>query len=198
MTLPALRAEVATCTRPCSGEFVCGDLACYKVQGDTTYVLMLDATGHGKQARAVAEIAERTFARVALDDPTTFLALLHDRLRGTRGAAGGLARVDLAKRRLTYAAVGNTAARLIGQRDTEFVCRDGILGDRFRPPKAQSVELWPQDLLVMHSDGISARFSIETLADLRTSQVGRATTVLLTRHGKIHDDAGCAVVRIKA
>jgi hypothetical protein len=193
-----LRAEVATCIRPCAGEFVCGDLACWKAQGDRTFVLMLDATGHGKEARAVAEIAERTFATATLDEPTAFLALLDDRLRGTRGAAAALARLDLAKRQLTYAGIGNTSARVIGARETGLVCRDGTLGQRFRTPTAQSVDLRSKDLLVMHSDGISGRFSGETLADFLTRPVEQVATALLERYGKAHDDTACVVVRVMA
>ena len=198
MIRQALRYEVATSSRPCTGEVVNGDLACWRVIGDSVFVLMLDATGHGSEARAVAETAERVFGASPLGDPGVFLALLDQTLRGTRGAAAALVRLDLVERRLTHAGVGNTSGRLLGQADVQFVCRDGILGQRFRAPKTRSMDLWPNDLLVLHSDGISGRFSLETFADLRESELRQVATRLLDRYGKMHDDAACAVVRVKA
>jgi serine/threonine protein phosphatase PrpC len=48
------------------------------------------------------------------------------------------------------------------------------------------------DLFVLHTDGISSRFSPE---ELRTMDVGAAARRLLASHGKTHDDAACIVVR---
>ena len=198
MTRPALHFDVATRSRPCAGEVVCGDLACWRVIENRVFVLMLDATGHGSEARAVAETAERVFGAAQLGDPTAFLTLLDERLRGSRGAAAALVCLDLVERRLTYAGVGNPSGRVLGQADVHLVCRDGILGQRFRTPKTRSIDLWPNDLLLLHSDGISGRFSVETFVDLRESEVRKVADHLLDRYGKMHDDAACAVVRVKA
>lgn len=198
MTQPALRFEVATRVRPCAGEVVSGDLVCWKLVGASAFVFVLDATGHGKEAQRVAVLAERAFNLASLDDPVAFLVLLDENLRGTRGAAAALARLDASERRLSYAGIGNVSGRLFGARDSHLVCREGTLGQRFRTPKLQSLELGPQDLLVMHSDGISARFSAENFADLQAGQVNTVAAQLLERFGKMYDDAGCAVVRVKA
>lgn len=198
MTQQALRFDIATRARPCTGEVVSGDLACWRVVDDRVFVMILDATGHGTEAHAVAETAERVFGASELGDPAAFLALLDERLRGTRGAAAALVSLDLVERRLTYAGVGNTSGRLLGHADVHLVCRDGILGQRFRNPKTRSMDLWPNDLLLLHSDGISGRFSVETFADLPKGEVRQLATRLLDRYGKMHDDAGCAVVRVRA
>lgn len=197
MSQTILRFDVATRVRPCAGEVVSGDLVSWKQVGDSTFVLTLDATGHGREAHRVAEVAERTFGAANLTDPAEFLLLLDEALRGSRGAAAAVARLDGAERSLSYAAVGNISGRLVGRADYHLVCRDGTLGQRFRSPKLQTCELRPQDLLVMHSDGISARFSTETFADLHTGQAQSVAAQLLERFGKMHDDASCAVVRVK-
>jgi len=198
LSQPVLRFDVATRVRPCAGEFVSGDLVCWKQVGDSTFVLTLDATGHGREAHRVAEIAERVFGAANLDDPAEFLLSLDEALRGSRGAAAAVARLDAAERCLNYAAVGNISGRLLGRGDSHLVCREGTLGQRFRTPKPQTFELRPQDLLLMHSDGISARFSAETFTDLHTGQAQSVAAQLLERFGKMYDDAGCAVVRVKA
>ena len=197
MSQSVLRFDVATRVRSCAGELVSGDLVCWKQVGDSSFVLTLDATGHGREAHRVAEIAERTFGSANLGDPAEFLLVLDEALRGSRGAAAALARLDGAERSLSYAAVGNISGRLVGRGDSHLVCRDGTLGQRFRSPKLQTYELRPQDLVLMHSDGISARFSTETFADLHTGQAQSVAAQLLERFGKMYDDASCAVVRVK-
>ena len=197
-TPPSLRFEVATRVRACAGEFVSGDLVCSRQVGESTFVLVLDGTGHGREAHRVAEIAGRAFDSDSLGDPVAFLTLLDESLRGSRGAAAAVAQLDPIQRRLSYAAVGNISGRVVGRGDSHLVCREGTLGQRFRSPKLQTLELRPQDLLVMHTDGISARFSAENFAELHAGQVDAVATQLLERFGKMYDDASCAVVRVKA
>lgn len=197
MTEPALRFELAVRARPCAGEVVNGDLVCWRLAGESTFVLVLDAAGHGKEARRVAELAQQAFDLAHLDDPAAFLYALDETLRGGRGAAAALARLDSRQRRLHYAGVGNISARVVGNSDTHLVSRDGTLGQHFRLPKVQTLELRAHDVLVMHSDGISGRFSREGFAELTTSEAPYVATQLLERFGRIYDDASCAVVRVK-
>ncbi|HEU5074815.1 MAG TPA: SpoIIE family protein phosphatase, partial [Polyangiaceae bacterium] len=131
MTEPALRFELAVRARPCAGEFVNGDLVCWKLAGASTFVLVLDAAGHGREARRVAELAEDAFGAAHLDDPAAFLYALDEKLRGGRGAAAALARLDSSERRLHYAAVGNISARVVGHGETHLASRDGTLGQHF-------------------------------------------------------------------
>jgi len=193
----ALRCEVAVLCRPCAGHVAGGDLACWRQVGDVVFVLTLDATGHGVQARRVAELAEHAFGETTSFEPAGFLTALDVRLRGTLGAAAAVARIDLAAARLGYAGVGNVSARLWGQVDSELVNRDGMLGQRFRSPRVQQLDLRPRDVLVMHSDGVSQRYTRESLPELHTGAAQTVAARLIERYGKQHDDAGCAVVRLK-
>lgn len=197
MTQTALRFEVAARARPCAGEVVNGDLVCWKLVGEATFVLVVDATGHGKEARHVAELAEHAFGSAQLDDPVAFLALLDERLRGSRGAAAAMARLDASQRLLSYAGVGNISGRLLGREDSPLVGREGTLGQYFRIPKLQTLELAPRDLLVMHSDGISGRFSSKSFLELVSGETPYLATQLLERFGKLYDDASCALVRVE-
>lgn len=197
VTDPALRFEVVARARPCAGEFVSGDLVCSRRVGEATFVLVLDATGHGKEARRVAELAEHAFGLAELDDPVAFLASLDDRLRGSRGAAAAVARLDPRPGRLSYAGVGNVSGRLLGRQDSQLVAREGTLGQHFRMPKLQTLELEPRDLLLMYSDGISGRFSSKSFPELVSGEVPYLATQLLERFGKLYDDASCAVVRVE-
>lgn len=198
MIQPALRFETAIRVRPCAGEVVSGDVVCHKLVGESLFVLVLDASGHGKEAERVAAMAKQAFQASRLDDPVTFMELLDESLRGTRGAAAGMARLDSGERRLSYAGVGNVSGRLLGRADSLLVVREGTLGQHFRLPKLQTLDLEPRDLLVMHSDGISGRFSSKSFPELVSGEVPYLATQLLERFGKLYDDASCALVRIAA
>lgn len=194
---PALRFEVVARARPCAGEFVSGDVVCSRVIGERSFVLVLDATGHGREAHRIAELALRSFQSAELHDPAAVLTLLDATLRGSRGAVAAVACLDSTERLLSYAAIGNISGRLIGQGDSPLNGRDGSLGQHFRVPKVQTLELQPGDLLVMHSDGISARFSRETFPELATGKTPYLAAQLLERFGKFYDDASCALVRVE-
>lgn len=197
VTQPALRFEVVARARPCAGEFVNGDLVRWKQVGEATFVLVVDATGHGKEARRVAELVEHTFDSAELDDPVAFLSSLDQCLRGSRGAAAALARLDADQRRLSYAGVGNVSGRVLGRHDTQLVAREGTLGQHFRMPKLQTLDLESGDLLLMHSDGISGRFSSKSFPELAGAALPFLATQLLERFGKLYDDASCALVRVE-
>lgn len=196
MTESALRFEVVARARPCAGELVSGDLVRWRQVEHATLVLVLDATGHGKEARRVAELAEQAFDSVAFDDPVAILSLLDDRLRGSRGAAAAVARLEPRAARLSYAGVGNVSGRLLGRNDVALAERGGTLGQHFRVPKLQTFELEPRELLVMHTDGISGRFSSENFPELASAEAPYLATQLLERFGKLYDDASCALVRV--
>lgn len=198
VTQPALSFDVAARARPCAGEYVSGDVVCSRLVGESTFVLVLDATGHGKEAHRVAELAERSFKSAELGDPAVFLTLLDETLRGSRGAVAAVACLHPSQRRLSYAAVGNISGRLMGRGDSQLVFREGSLGQHFRVPKVQTLELEPEDLLVMHSDGISGRFSRDSFPELATAETTYLATQLLERFGKLYDDASCALVRVEA
>lgn len=197
VTQPALRFEVVARARPCAGEFVSGDVVGTRVIGASTFVLVLDATGHGREAHRVAELASRSFESAELHDPAAVLTLLDATLRGSRGAVAAVACLHSIERLLSFAAVGNVSGRLIGQSDSPLAGRDGNLGQHFRVPKVQTLELKPGDLLVMHSDGISGRFSRESFPELAAGKAPYLAAQLLERFGKLYDDASCALVRVE-
>jgi serine/threonine protein phosphatase PrpC len=82
------------------------------------------------------------------------LAQLDAGLRGTRGAAIGLARLQ--GRRLRYAGVGNT--RALRWRGTQFLrlsSQCGIVGDGLQGPVCEEeIDLLPGDWLLLYTDGL--------------------------------------------
>jgi hypothetical protein len=129
------------------------------------------------------------------DDLEELLKLLHERSRGTRGAAAGLAVINRASGRLTFAGLGNIHIRVLGTNKWRGVSRDGILGERMRHFLPQSVALACGDLVVMASDGISESSRSSSLVRGSSLSASELCDRLLEESGKRTDDASCVVVK---
>jgi len=188
--------DVALCVRPKLGEAVCGDVAFRVDRQEGVVLLVVDATGHGPAARDAAARVEAAVRASSATDPADLLELLDRALRGHVGAAAGVAHIDVSGRRLAYAGVGNVSARVVGHKEVRLVNRDGILGQRFRAPMEQHIDLHPMDAIVLHSDGISEHFDSKSFPELAWAPAARVAALLLSRFGKQHDDASCLVARM--
>ena len=187
--------DVALCVRPKLGEVVCGDAAFRVDRQGGLLLLVVDGTGHGPEARDAAARVEDTVRASSATEPAILLDLLDRALRGYVGAAAGVVRIDASGRHLVYAGIGNVSARVVGTKEVRLVNRDGMLGQRFRTPREQHIELQPTDAIVMHSDGISEHFDSGSLPELAWAPAARVAALLLSRFGKRHDDASCLVAR---
>jgi len=191
-----MRLEVAVCVRPMLGEAVSGDTAFSVERGGGVVLTLVDGTGHGPAARIVAERAEATVRGSTVNEPSALLERLDDAFKGLVGAAAGVARFEPEQKLLVYAGVGNVVARVGGREEVRLVSAHGILGQRFRVPVEQRLELEERDVFVMHSDGISERFDHEVFPELVYAPAAKIAKELLSRYGKDHDDASCLVARV--
>lgn len=209
---------VAGLTRPLSGETACGDAwaarlapsaAAEVLSADALsakapvssagarplLVMLCDGLGHGPLAARASEQAVAAFHRAAQGDPVEILRVLHQALAGTRGGAVAVAAVDPAARRVRYCGVGNISGFVVaaGRRNT-LLSAPGIVGHHL--PKLRAFEAaWPVDAaLVLHSDGLTERWSPDAMPGLfrRSSTVIAAH--LLREAGVRRDDASAVVV----
>src|SRR3954452_21750182 len=94
-----------TAARICPGEELSGDAAVVQPTAAGVLVAALDGAGHGEEAARAAGIA-RDILRASRDgDLPGILARSHEALRGTRGAAMGVAQVSVADCRLSWVGV---------------------------------------------------------------------------------------------
>ena len=129
------------------------------------------------------------------DDVVRLLRELHDSTRGGRGAAVGLCHIRPDNGTLCYAGVGNTAMRRFGDSESRLVSQDGVVGQNMRSPLLQQLSLQPGDVVVMHTDGVSARFTAKDYPGLHQHPAQAIAGNIVQRFGKDHDDAACIVVR---
>ena len=179
--------------RPIEGERVSGDDATFLREGGELLVALCDGLGHGPEAR---EASSRAVAVIA---PSVSLSELFSRanlaLVRTRGAVMSAASIDKAGT-VDVALLGNVEAYVCGRSSTRrHVGNAAVLGKH--PPKGPLVArdtLASAELLVLFSDGLSTRLSLEREDALLHEHPIVVAQALMTRYGTTRDDATVVVV----
>jgi anti-sigma regulatory factor (Ser/Thr protein kinase) len=187
--------ECASFVRPCRGERVSGDAVVVSHRGGVALVAIIDALGHGREAHGVATRAVRFLKEGWGPDVVDTLQALHEALKGTGGAAAGLAVVDTATGVARCAGVGNTITRAFGAQESRVYSVAGTLGHQLRTPREQRLALQPGDVLVLYTDGVRESFDAADYPEMRSQGPGTVARAIVQRFGKEHDDAGCVVVK---
>jgi anti-sigma regulatory factor (Ser/Thr protein kinase) len=188
------RARWAGLIRPIVGETECGDAYGAVQLGDTVTAVMCDGLGHGPLAAAASAAGVAAFLEDPSGDPATLLGRMHRRMAGTRGGAVGV--VQLGGGTARFSGLGNIAASVLGQgRRKSMVSIPGIAGLQARTIRQFEHELSPGAAVILHSDGISARWEAAALPGLETRDPLLIAAVLLGEAGIHRDDAGILVLK---
>ena len=115
-------------------------------------------------------------------------------LRG--GAAVAVAEVDLALSTLRYAGIGNLSGLIIsGLSSYNLVSHNGTAGVEARKIQEFSYP-WPENgLLVMHSDGVAAHWSLDDYPGLTLKAPPLIAGVLFRDHQRVRDDSTIVVAK---
>jgi len=156
----ALRFGAFSKTAP--GEQVSGDTWRANIGADTVSFMVADGLGHGPSAAEAADAVAAVFDSNPGALPSQFLATAHARAASTRGAAVASIRIDTRSRAVEYAGIGNIAAMLVTPNSSKgMVSHNGTVGAQIRKIQSFSYD-WPDEaVLVIHSDGIQSRWSLE-------------------------------------
>ena len=186
---------VASFARPYLGERVSGDTVVIEHRDDVLFLAIVDALGHGPQANAVANQAERCLRNHWSNDVLDTMHRLHSELKGTIGAAAGLCVVNSVTRDLSYTSVGNTVLRTFGSQTTRLISTDGIIGIRFRTPTVQAAPLNKSGVMLLYTDGVSDRFNVEEYPQINYHSASAIARKIVVSFGKPYDDATCLAMR---
>jgi hypothetical protein len=127
--------------------------------------------------------------------PVDALSLCDRVLRGMRGAAISVASIDLAQQQLTFAGIGNVEGRLFQASGAErLISYRGIIGVAMRTVRAFHYALDLSWLLVLHTDGVSARFEEQDVTS-DALPLDKTAGAILKRWGRERDDATVVLVR---
>ena len=181
---------------PLKGEESCGDAICARRHSGGWTVLVADGLGHGPLAAEASVEAVRQFRRVDEAPPGEIIERIHAGLRHTRGAAVAVARYDEARATIAFAGIGNISATIVtGSQRQHLVSLAGTAGHNARKITTFDYALAPGSLLVMHSDGISGSWSLDSMPGLVAAHPALIAGVLFRDHARVRDDASVIVVR---
>ncbi|MFD0304425.1 ATP-binding protein [Streptomyces sp. NPDC127119] len=164
--------------------------------GPGVLVMSCDGLGHGPMAAAAAQAAVRAFrTETAARTPEQVMEQVHRALRGTRGAAVAIARLE-PDGRLLFCGVGNITAALVTRTSrTTLLSHPGITGHQMRQLRTYEHHLPADAALVMHSDGLSDRWSHTDLAGLLHHPPAVIATALMRQSGTRRDDASAVIAK---
>lgn len=180
--------------RPKAGEIMNGDgwTAHWHAQGYT--LLLSDGLGHGPDAAAATQQAVRTFMLKPTQSALAHIEAIHAALRPTRGAA--VAVVEVLGADLHFVGLGNISGCVWdGEGARHLLSQNGIAGHQAR--KIQDFpQRWATDgLLILHSDGLGTRWSLDAYPGLRYHHPSLIAGVLYRDFVRKTDDVTVLVVK---
>jgi anti-sigma regulatory factor (Ser/Thr protein kinase) len=181
---------------PHPGETVSGDAWLVSGKRDRVLALVCDGLGHGPDAAAAAAAACQTFRRNATGAPAFVLERIHEALRSTRGAAVGVAEIDRAHEVVRFAGVGNIAGTILVNGATRsVVSHHGTAGHDARRIQEFTYPWVAGALLVLHSDGLVSRWTLQRYPGLASRHPVLTAAVLYRDFRRERDDTSVVVLR---
>ena len=190
--VPSLR--VGSIQSPIRGEDVCGDSWGVRFEDGAAVILLADGLGHGIGAATASRKAVEILMGSVVTRPLALLELVHGALRGTRGAAVAIARIDFAAASISFAGVGNISA-VLSRDDTvqHLISPSGTAGDMVRKMQEYVYPWTPYSRLLMHSDGLTTSWKLSEYAHLIGKDPALIAASLFREARRERDDA-CVVV----
>ena len=187
--------------QPCRGERVSGDAAVVEQREQWVFVAIIDALGHGINANQVSCRARKYLAQYWSKDVCQTMQLLDRHLKGSLGAAVGLAAIDLETRQMFYTGVGNTVIRILRRQGRgskpKLYSTEGIVGSYIPHPIEQTIQLDKSDTILLYTDGVREHFTLKEYPLIFTDDVMTITRKVIRSYGKKYDDATCIALKFK-
>ncbi len=188
--------DVGVVSVPIRGESVCGDGWATKATANTLLLMLSDGLGHGIYASEAAREAERILHESTSISPAIILRDTHDALRKTRGAAVAVAAIEVEVGRLLFTGVGNVSATLLdGQNSRGLASHNGTAGHEIRKVQEFAFPWNSNNLLVMHSDGVSGRWDLRDYPGIWNKPASVIAAVLYRDFVRERDDATVLVAK---
>lgn len=197
---PPRLLDIGVVCLPLDGETVCGDGWCVRQDADRATVLIVDGLGHGPNAAQAADTALDVFRVTDDRTPKETVSLLHEALRATRGAAVAVAEIRRTPEGATIelCGVGNTVTAVIGAEGPRSLpSMNGTAGLSVRALQSFTQLLKPDDLLVMHTDGLTTRWRLDAYPRVREHDPAIAAALLHRDASRGRDDATVIVLRLR-
>lgn len=147
---------------PMPGQEVCGDGWAASGRADDCTLVVADGLGHGLGAADASRAALRCFYADPTLGPGDQVGAMHLALRGTRGAAIAVVRVDRRVGTAVFSGVGNIAGQIVSNGvSRQLVSLNGTAGHTVHKINEFTYP-WSEDaLLLVHSDGLTGRWDLD-------------------------------------
>lgn len=183
---------------PAPGETACGDSWRVAYEDGVAAAVVVDGLGHGPLAAEAAAAAIAVFDSDPFAPAESFFQRAHGAMSGTRGGAVALARINVNTGVLHYAGVGNIAgvlaAEAVGRKG--LVSHNGTVGVQVRQIQTFEYSAPAGGMLVMHSDGLQTRWTLDGYPELALRHPAIVAGVLARDFIRGKDDATVVVVRL--
>jgi negative regulator of sigma-B (phosphoserine phosphatase) len=190
------RMEFGIVYRPKSGRSVSGDAYLIKEEDEATLICLVDGLGSGEGA---AEAAQAAIGCVEVNGTLSLsdiMAKCHQALKGTRGAVIALTRISFAESTVTFVGVGNIGIHVRSTAPIKPISKNGIVGYRLPRLKEFAYPYTPGDIFVLHTDGISNRFTLDNAMWMQEAQdVQTLADEIAQNFGKENDDLTVIIAR---
>lgn len=164
--------------------------------GPAVMVMLCDGLGHGPMAALAGQAAARAFRTGTTRLPEQAMQDIHQALRGTRGAAVAVARIEPLNGRLLFCGIGNITASLVtATTRSNLLSHPGIVGHQTHRPRTYEHALPEHGVLVMHSDGLTERWTPADLIGLLAHRATVLATGLMRQAGTRRDDASVVIAK---
>ena len=180
------------------GEQLCGDDWATVDRDGRTFILVVDGLGHGPPAARAAEESVGIFRDHRSQEPLDIVESTHLAIRGTRGAALAIARLDPVKGEVRYAGVGNISGVILDRttgESTSMVSQNGTVGYAIRKIQSYNYPWTENSMLVMHSDGVATHWNLDRYPGIRQRHPCLVAGALYRDHKRGRDDATVLVAR---
>lgn len=182
--------DIGSVCVPIAGEALSGDAWDYHDDSARRIVMVADGLGHGVGASDAAQEALAAFRANVQRHPEEMIAAAHGRLQKTRGAAVAVAEIDFERQVVRYSGIGNIASAIVGAGKTRsMISHNGIVGHQVSKIQEFTFPWEPNAMLIMYSDGINSRCSLEHYPGLAAKPAALIAGVLYRDFKRGRDDA---------
>jgi len=181
---------------PLTGEKACGDNWAVEQLKDRTVVLAVDGLGHGSLAAEAGHEAVKSFKQNVMHSLPEIMGLIDRALQSTRGAAAAVAEIIPGSQIVRYCGIGNISGRIVSAKEErKLITFNGTLGMGAGKIREFTYPWSENSLLIMHSDGLTARWHAENYPGLWLKHPVLVAGVLYRDHNRPKDDSVVVVVR---
>ena len=188
--------QIGSICIPIPSEEVCGDSWTATPSSTGLSLLIADGLGHGLEAARASLLAVDAVEADPELFPNRVLHNSHSLMKGYRGAAVAVARIDIHARELRYCGVGNIAGCIYtGEKRQHLLSHNGIVGTNMRKTH-EFIHEWTNDsIVIMHSDGIGTKWSLENYIGLDKCHSSIIAAVIHRDSSRGRDDSTIVVLK---